>query len=79
MRPFYPPHLATAGVAGKVVLQGTIAKDGTLRDLRVLESPHDDLKASALTAVRGWEFTGTMLNCMPIDVAITVSIEYRTS
>jgi TonB family protein len=79
VRPFYPPHLASAGVAGVVQLQGVIAKDGALRDLRVIQAPHPDLQESALAAVRQWEFTGTMLNCMPIDVAIGIRVEFKTS
>jgi outer membrane biosynthesis protein TonB len=35
---------------------------------RVVSSPHPDRDGAAVEAVRGWQFTPTLLNCTPIEV-----------
>jgi TonB family protein len=79
IKPLYPDHLRSDKVAGTVTLEGLVGRDGTPRDLRVIEAPHVDLGKAVVDAVGRWKFTPTLLNCEPVDVAITVvaSFEYR--
>jgi TonB family protein len=74
--PVYPSHLGAEGVSGTVMLDATIGTDGTVRDVSVVGQAHPDLAASAIEAVRQWEFTETLLNCVPIDVAMRVSVRF---
>jgi TonB family protein len=74
--PVYPAHLQDLGIAGKVVLRGTVGTDGTFRDLQVVSSAYPDLDSAALDAVRQWQFDGVLLNCTPVEFGITVSVDF---
>ena len=76
VRPSYPAHLVSEGVSGVVILEGIVATDGRVTDVQVLREPHPDLAEAAVEAVRQWAFTPTLLNCEPIDVVITVTINF---
>jgi TonB family protein len=75
VNPVYP---GTPGdnLAGVVVLEGTISTDGRLIDTRVVRSPHDELARAAVDAWEQWEFTPTLLNCVPIEVAVTGTFDF---
>jgi protein TonB len=75
--PEYPQHLrGSAAVAGTVILDARIGPDGFVRDVKVLRSVHPDLDQAAIEAVRGWEFDSTLLNCVPVEVAMTVTVNF---
>jgi TonB family protein len=77
VKPVYPDHLRSAGVSGVVTMDALIGTDGTVRDVRVVSSPHPDLDRAAIDAVRRWEFTATILNCTPIDVRMKVTALFK--
>ena len=68
VRPIYPPALADADVTGTVLMDATIAVDGSVRNVAVTKSAHQDLDRSAIEAVKQWQFTETLLNCTPVEV-----------
>ena len=72
MRPKYPER----SKGGVVTMDATIGTDGTVREVRVLESPDPDLERAAVEAVRQWEFSTTMLNCTPVDVQMRVTATF---
>ena len=74
--PLYPAQLGPEGVHGIVVLDATIATDGTVRDVNVVGQAHPDLASAAVDAVRQWEFTETLLNCTPVEVAMRVTVHF---
>jgi TonB family protein len=74
--PRFPANLAAAGASGVVVLDATIGADGTIQEVRTRSSPHPDFEAAAIDAVREWEFSQTLLNCVPVEVAMTVTINF---
>jgi TonB family protein len=74
--PDYPAGLLAAKVSGTVVVEGILGGDGQVRDLRVTESPHPDLGASVVTAVKAWRFTPTLLNCEPADIKIKINVKF---
>jgi len=55
VNPVYPAEAKKAGIQGIVVLRATIAKDGTVSDLKVV-SGDPQLADSALNAVRQWRY-----------------------
>lgn len=91
VRPIYPPGLAAAGVEGEVVLKGRIGIDGYMSDLQAVAFkadqiefspssgfPHPDLVAAALEAVRQWEFNPTLLNGVPVEAGVTITVRFST-
>jgi protein TonB len=76
MRPKYPERSKDAHIGGEVTMEATIGTDGTVREVRVLQSPDPDLERAAVEAVRQWEFSTTFLNCTPIDVQMRVSATF---
>ena len=61
VRPQYPALARTARIQGAIVLQATIGKDGTIRDLHFV-SGHPMLAQAALEAVRQWRYRPYLLN-----------------
>jgi TonB family protein len=76
VNPIYPPAAKAAGVQGTVNLEAMISKEGVPVDLRVLESPSDDLTQSSLEAVRQWRYKPVLLNGNPVEVVTVVTINY---
>jgi TonB family protein len=71
VRPGYP------GVSGSIELAATIGTDGSVTDVQVVKADRPELAPSAIDAVRQWEFDSTLLNCVPIEVQMNVSISFR--
>jgi TonB family protein len=71
VRPGYP------GVDGNVELAATIGTDGSVVDVQVVKADRPELGAAAIDAVRQWEFDSTLLNCVPIEVQMNVSVAFR--
>jgi outer membrane biosynthesis protein TonB len=47
--------------------------------VQVVAPAHPDFNAAALAAVRQWRFDSTLLNCMPIEVSMTVTVNFKAS
>lgn len=77
VKPHYPASAVTAGAQGTVVLQARIGTDGNIEDVKVVSTPHPDLAAAAMDAVRQWQFDATYLNCVaiPVNMGITANFE----
>jgi len=78
VRPVYPPALQAAGIGGIVTMTATIGTDGMVKDYEITKSVHPELDAAAVEAVRSWQFDGTLLNCAPIEVTMTVSLKFES-
>ena len=76
VRPRYPENARLAGTGGVVVLDARIDTDGTVREVQVVNTPDPDLGVEAVEAVRGWEFSQTLLNCEPIEVRMKVTANF---
>jgi protein TonB len=74
--PIYPPIAQSARVSGIVILEALIAEDGSVRGVKVLRSV-PLLDASAMEAVRQWRFTPTLLNGVPVQVIMTVTVNFN--
>ena len=75
VKPAYPSLAVHARVQGTVVLQAVIAKDGTVRDLRVL-SGHPLLVQAALEAVQLWRYKPYLLNDQPVEVDTQINVNF---
>ena len=76
VRPVYPAQLKEAGIGGLVVLDATIGTDGSVTSVEAVSSPHPELATSAMDAVRQWLFDSTLLNCVPTQVRMKVSVAF---
>ena len=74
--PVYPRLARAARVSGIVRLVGVIARDGTVRNLRVV-SGHPLLVAAALSAVRQWVYRPTILNGKPVEVICPIEVRFK--
>jgi TonB family protein len=76
VQPLYPPQARLLRLAGKVVLQTTIAEDGTVSDLKVI-SGHPILAQAAIAAVSHWRYRPFLLNGKPIPKQVDISVEFK--
>ncbi len=74
--PVYPVIAQSSRVQGKVVLEAVIGLDGHVDHVRVLE-PVALLTEPAIAAVRQWVFTPTKLNGEPVQVVMTVTVDFK--
>ena len=75
VKPVYPAVAQANGVAGIVILEAIIDRDGYVRDAKVLRSV-PMLDDAAVDAVRQWQFTPTLLNGMPVEVIMTLTVNF---
>ena len=74
-RPVYPPVAMAAKIEGIVIIEATIGKDGSVSEAKVLRG-QPLLNQAALDAVNQWKFTPTMLNGQPVEVLMTVTVNF---
>jgi TonB family protein len=73
--PVYPEEARRANVRGVVILEVSVAADGTVSDARVLRG-QPFLDAAALDAVRQWRYEPTLLNGQPVPVKLTATVNF---
>ncbi len=71
--PLYPQTEAE----GTVLVDGRIGLDGFVRALQVRQPANPALANAAIESIRQWQFDATKLNCVPVETAITVSVNFR--
>jgi protein TonB len=74
--PHYPSIAVSARIQGAVVLQATISKDGSIKNLRVISGP-PMLQQSAMDAVRSWRYKPYLLNGEPVEVETTINVVFN--
>jgi TonB family protein len=75
--PAYPLELMRQNVAGTVILYGVIRADGTVGNVRVLQSVDDRLDQFASQAIAKWQFQPAAKNGAAIDVEATFQIPFH--
>ncbi|HLY41370.1 MAG TPA: energy transducer TonB [Terracidiphilus sp.] len=73
--PTYPPIARATRTQGKVILQATISKQGTIENLRVI-SGAPMLQQAAIDAVKQWQYKPYLLNGEPVEVETTVNVVF---
>ena len=77
VKPAYPASMLAAGLSGVVPVEAIIAQDGTVSSVRVLSAQvHPDFAIAAVDAVRQWRFSPTLLNGVPVEVSMTVTLRF---
>lgn len=75
--PSYPPHLKQENIGGKVILQISINKQGTVTEAKILHSAHPELDEAAVSAIEQWTFTPILKRNKPITVNFPVMVEFK--
>jgi protein TonB len=75
VQPAYPPLARQARIAGTVVLQAAIGKDGSIQNLRLV-SGHPMLAPAAIDAVKQWKYRPYFLNGEPVEVDTQITVNF---
>ena len=76
IQPIYPEAARQANVQGVVILDTTIAPDGTVLDVRPVSGP-DALTPAAVDAVKWWRFQPYLVNGQAVQVKTTLAVDFR--
>jgi TonB family protein len=74
--PSYPEQALKAGMQGPVVLQAWIARDGTIRDLKLIHGSFL-LGQAAYKAVKQWRYQPYLLNGQAVEAQTYVTVDFR--
>jgi periplasmic protein TonB len=74
--PEYPMLARQAHMAGIVIIDAIIGVDGRVTEAKVLRGV-PTLDEAALTAVRQWAYTPTLLGGVPVPLEMTVTVTFR--
>ena len=77
VQPVYPTQAVQMHLEGTVVLEATIGKDGSIRNVRTV-SGSPVLARAASDAVRQWKYHPSTLNGEPIEVERQISIAFKS-
>ena len=77
--PSYPQSMLKLKKQGTVVVQCVIDRDGRVREVDVLRSPHPMFDDAAIEAVRQWQFAPGTLNGRPVDVIFVLTVNFQLS
>jgi periplasmic protein TonB len=75
VNPQYPQMARLARIEGRVILQATIGKDGTVQNLHLI-SGHPMLVQAAIDAVKQWLYKPYYLNGEPVEVDTTINVNF---
>ncbi len=75
--PAYPPDVLRDHVEGTVTLYAVIRVDGSVADIRVLDSLDSRLDENAINALSRWHFRPGIKNGAPVAVEAVVQIPFR--
>jgi TonB family protein len=78
VRPAYTPEAMRGRIQGSVVLEAVVQADGTPRDIRVVRSLDPfGLDREAVLAVEQWRFDPGRLNGAPVNVLVTIVLDFN--
>lgn len=74
--PSYPEQALKAGLQGVVVLQAWIGKDGSIRDLKLMDGSFL-LGQAAVKAVKQWRYKPYLRNGVAVEAQTSVTVNFR--
>ena len=75
--PEYPELARRARLGGIVILQATINREGGVSDVEVLRGLGLGLDEAAIAAVTQWMYTPTFYNGRPVEILLTVTVQFQ--
>ena len=81
LAPVYPIEAMRAGVHGVVRLEAIVGADGSVQDVRVVQSLDrvHGLDAEAVRAAKAWRFEAGLKDGSPVPVALTIEMTFAVS
>jgi TonB family protein len=76
VKPEYTDEARKRSIAGDVVLEIVVRRDGTVSNLRVLRGLGAGLDEKAIDAVRQWRFAPAKRQGAAVDVVVQVSVQF---
>jgi len=76
VNPVYPAEAKAAHIEGTVRFTALLGKDGTVKDLQLLNGP-PMLVESAMAAVKQWLYQPTLLNGEAVEVRTQIVVNFR--
>jgi TonB family protein len=76
VRPIYPMSAQADRRQGVAIIEAVIDTNGTVADAKVIRSIGEDLDNAALDAVLQWQFQPTLLNGRPVQLIMTVTVNF---
>jgi TonB family protein len=73
----YTEDARRRGIAGEVVFEIVVRRDGSVGDVRLLHGLGYGLDDRAVQALRQWRFAPAERQGVPVDVVVEVSVEFR--
>jgi len=77
VNPSYTPEAKEAKIQGGVVIEAVVTAQGRAEDIQVVQSLDAGLDANAVASVAQWLFTPGMKDGQPVDVAVTIEINFK--
>jgi hypothetical protein len=75
-KPEYPASLRGSGRDVTISVDATVGLDGYLKDFEPREPYDREVFNSLAAALQQWRFSATLLNCVPQEVAMTVTAAF---
>ena len=75
--PSYTPEAKAARIQGTVTLNLVVNAQGSADDIQVTQSLDPGLDTNAVGAVSQWQFTPGTKDGQPVDVAVTIEINFK--
>jgi protein TonB len=76
VQPSYPEQALKAGLQGAVVLQAWISKDGSIRDLKLVDGSLL-LGKAAVKAVKQWRYKPYVRNGVAVEAETYVTVNFK--
>jgi TonB family protein len=73
----YTEDARQRGIAGDVVLEIVVRRDGSVGDVKILQGLAGGLNDRAVRAVRQWRFAPAHRQGAPVDVIVEVAVEFK--
>jgi protein TonB len=74
--PEYPELARRARLGGIVILQATIDREGAVTEVEILRGLGLGLDEAAVKAVSQWQYTPTFYNGRPVEILLTVTVQF---
>jgi len=77
VRADYTEEARQRGIAGDVVLEIIVRRDGSVGDVKIMQGLAGGLNDRAVQAVRQWKFVPARRQGVPVDVIVEVAVEFK--
>lgn len=73
----YTEDARRRSIEGEVVLEIVVRRDGSVGDVKLIDSLPNGLNERAIAAVRQWRFSPAKRLGQPVDVIVEVAVEFK--